>query len=465
MALPPPSVLPPLPPPTAPTAVKPQQKYKYLRGFFGDGYQSEALEGAVPEKYNSPQLAPHGLYAEQLSGTPFTKGRRVLERTWLYKIQPSAGHQRAAYRPVSNPSAFPMLLKPKHATPAQKRWPPVPLPADSQQIDWVHGMVCTAGAGSEETKAGIRIYHYAANISMGNSSFCSSDGDILILPEKGELDVVTEMGRMQVRPGEVCCIQRGIKYKVDIVDGKAVRGYACETFEGAFHPPDLGPMGTNGLANPRDFMRPSAWYEDKQCDWMHYQKFLGEMFELPQSRSPFDTVGWHGNYIPWKYDLARFCAINSVTYDHVDPSSFTVVTSQTGGREPGTASCDFVIFPPRWMVQEGTFRPPYYHRNCMSEYMGNISGQYEAKAQGFVPGAATLHSCMAGHGPDVQGFEGAIKIDTTKPMHLGFDNLAFMFESAYILRLTDYAVTTNPAEADYWKVWQGFRKMFMQARL
>eukprot|EP01065_Artemidia_motanka_P033396 TRINITY_DN4038_c0_g5_i1.p1 TRINITY_DN4038_c0_g5~~TRINITY_DN4038_c0_g5_i1.p1 ORF type:complete len:459 (+),score=162.77 TRINITY_DN4038_c0_g5_i1:71-1447(+) len=443
-----------------PTAVKPQTKYRYLRGFGGDGYQSEAVPGAVPEKYNTPQKTPFGLYAEQLSGTPFTKGRKVLERTWQYKILPTAAQQASAYRPVANASAYPMLLKPKHATPAQKRWAPLPLPTESRKVDWVHGMVCMAGAGEPDAKAGIRIYHYAANASMGDKSFSSSDGDMLFVPEKGDLDIVTELGRMEVRPGEICVIQRGIKFKVDIAEGDVVRGYVCETFEGGFVPPDLGPIGTNGLANPRDFLRPVAWFEDRECEWQHLHKFAGEMFEHSQRRSPFDTVGWHGNYVPFKYDLARFCAVNSVTYDHLDPSIFTVVTSQTTHREPGTASCDFVIFPPRWMVQEGTFRPPYYHRNCMSEYMGNICGAYEAKAVGFVPGAATLHSCMAGHGPDAAGFELADKLDTTKPAHLGFENLAFMFESAYIIRLTDFAVSDHPAEADYHKVWDGFRKLF-----
>eukprot|EP01062_Namystynia_karyoxenos_P022383 TRINITY_DN1857_c0_g1_i1.p1 TRINITY_DN1857_c0_g1~~TRINITY_DN1857_c0_g1_i1.p1 ORF type:complete len:483 (+),score=161.23 TRINITY_DN1857_c0_g1_i1:74-1450(+) len=458
MSLPPPKPFP------YPTAVKPQTKYKYLKGWGGDGYVSEAAPGAVPDKYNTPQGAPLGLYAEQLSGTPFTKGRQALLRTWLYKIFPSAGQQATAYTRVADQGSFPMLLRPVHATPAQKRWSPMPMPGPSCPTDWVHGLVCTAGAGEPESKSGLRIYHYAANASMGDSSFCSADGDMLIVPQDGDLDVVTEMGRMEVRPGEVCCVQRGIKFKVDIVGTTAARGYVCETFEGNFVPPDLGPIGHNGLANSRDFLRPTAWYEDRECSWRHLTKFCGEMFEHQQKRSPFDAVGWHGNYLPWKYDLARFCAVNSVTYDHLDPSIFTVVTSQTTHREPGTACCDFVIFPPRWMVQEGTFRPPYYHRNCMSEYVCNIRGLTEAKVNGFVPGGAALHGCMTGHGPDVEGFEMASKLDTSKPAHLGYENLSFMFESSYILRLTDFSFAKHPGQLDYHTVWRGFPKTF-RARL
>eukprot|EP00756_Hemistasia_phaeocysticola_P018286 Hpha_TRINITY_DN15584_c1_g2::TRINITY_DN15584_c1_g2_i1::g.107422::m.107422/K00451/HGD, hmgA; homogentisate 1,2-dioxygenase len=338
--------------------------------------------------------------------------------------------------------------------PLPKKWPALPMPPPARKVDFVHGLACMAGAGDPEAKAGVRIYHYAVNASMGNTSFANSDGDFLIVPGTGALDITTELGKMEVRPGEVCVIQRGIKFKVD-VDGPT-GGYVCETFEGSFIPPDLGPIGTNGLANPRDFLRPTAWYEDRTCEWKHYHKFAGEMFHHEQKRSPFDTVGWHGNYVPFKYDLARFCAVNSVTYDHLDPSIFTVITSQTA--VPGTASCDFVIFPPRWMVQEGTFRPPYYHRNCMSEYMGNIGGEYEARA--LATGGATLHSCMAGHGPDKNTYEMALGLDTKKPAHLGYENLAFMFESGYVLRLTDFAVNDHPADPEYIKSWGGFPKNF-----
>ena len=392
-----------------PTEVKTQLKYEYVPGFGGEKV-SECLPGALPVKGNTPQRCPYGLYAELLSGTAFTKPRDSNQRVWYYRIRPAAVHEEM--KPVSG---FNLTKKCTVADPRQRRWSPHPIP--EKEHCFISGLVPMAGAGDECSKSGTKIYMYTATKSMDNSAFMNSDGDFLIVAQQGTLDVVTELGRMEVRPGEICVIQRGIRFKVDIAS-ESVRGYVCELFDGHFKLPDLGPIGTSGLANPRDFLTPVAWYENRETDFTIYTKFGGDLFSQKQNHSPFDVVAWHGNYTPYKYDLALFCAVNSVTYDHIDPSIFTVLTCQTA--DPGTAAMDFVIFPPRYMVQMDTFRPPYYHKNCMSELMGNICGAYEAKAKGFLPGGMTLHSCMVGHGPDANGFEKASGLDTSVPQVCSF---------------------------------------------
>eukprot|EP01064_Diplonema_japonicum_P023360 TRINITY_DN3378_c3_g1_i1.p1 TRINITY_DN3378_c3_g1~~TRINITY_DN3378_c3_g1_i1.p1 ORF type:complete len:460 (+),score=83.86 TRINITY_DN3378_c3_g1_i1:26-1381(+) len=428
--------------------VKPQTKYSYMSGFGGE-LKTEAREGAVPEMYNTPQVCPLGLYAEQINGTAFTKPRDGNRRTWTYKIRPSAVHD-----DMVKEDSFSLTTDCSIVDPRQRRWSPFPLP--NTKIDFVRSLTPYAGAGDPSMKAGCKIYLYSFNTPMTNAAMYNSDGDFLFVAETGELDIVTELGRMQVRSGEICVIQRGIKFQVNNVS-KECRGYICEIFDGHFKIPDLGPIGANGLANPRDFLTPVAWFEDVTADFKVYNKFGGQLWSYGMDRSPFDVVGWHGNYAPFKYDLARFCAVNSVTFDHLDPSIFTVLTCQTA--DPGTAAMDFVIFPPRYMVQMNTFRPPYYHRNVMSELMGNICGAYEAKEKGFLPGGVTLHSCMTGHGPDAGGFEKASKIDTMEVQKPSKTDLAFMFETTYILKLSDYA-NTNNVDAGYKKCWNGLKAQF-----
>lgn len=283
---------------------------------------------------------------------------------------------------------------------------------------------------------------------MGDKSYNNADGDMLIVPQTGTLNITTEFGKMTVEPCEICVIQRGMKFTVD-VEGPT-RGYICEVFNGHYKLPDLGPIGANGLANPRDFKHPTAWYENRKCKHLMVQKFLGEEFESTIDRSPYDVVAWTGNYVPYKYDLRHYAAVNSVTFDHMDPSIFTVLTCATA--EPGVACCDFVIFPPRAMVQTKTFRPPYYHRNCMTEYMGNIKGQYDAKPEGFQPGGGSLHSCMIAHGPDADTYNKASTMEL-KDARIPDTDLAFMFESTYVMRLTKWALSTAKREEDYYKCW------------
>ena len=305
-------------------------------------------------------------------------------------------------------------------------------------------------------KDGLSILVYACNANMEKEAFYSSDGDILIVPQQGAILVKTEFGRMRVEPLEICVIQRGIKFSVDLIEGKS-RGYITEVYKGHFVIPDLGPIGSNGLANPRDFETPVAWYEDIEEKWTIINKFQGKFFSIQYDHSPYDIVAWHGNYAPYKYDLRKFNTIGSISYDHPDPSIFTVLTAQSD--EAGQAVCDFVIFPPRWLVAEKTFRPPYYHRNTMSEFMGNIAGVYDAKEAGFGPGASSLHSAMSGHGPENDVFLKASNADL-KPMKIGEGSMAFMFETAYQLKLTDYAVDEKNIDVNYYKCWENLPKVF-----
>jgi len=346
------------------------------------------------------------------------------------------------------------------AVPDQLRWDPPTMPKkEEHKVNFIESLFTVCGVGDPSVKSGVSIYMYTANVSMKDSdtSFYSADGDFLIVPQEGDLDIFTEFGKIYVCPGEICVIQRGIQFSVNLGLEKApIRGYIVEVFAGHFKIPDLGPIGANGLANPRDFETPVAWYENRLCDFTVVSKFQGNLFQHKRDHSPFNTVAWHGNYVPYKYDLSLFVVINSVSVDHIDPCIFTVLTCPT--TEPGVAVLDFAIFPPRWAVAEDTFRPPYYHRNCMSEYMGLIKGTYEAKEGGFVPGGGSLHSCMTAHGPDGPSFEKASSADL-KPVRIQENDLSFMFESTYLFRLPEHSIKQN-VQSDYWKCWQGLKSNF-----
>ncbi len=426
------------------------EQLQYHSGF-GNEFASEAVAGALPAGQNSPQQAPLGLYAEQLSGTPFTAPRVSNRRTWAYRIRPSVTHK--PYRPLDSRllRSTPFVEVP--TSPNQLRWNPIPIP--TEPTDFVDGLITIAGNGDCAMHSGVAIHIYVANRSMENRCFYDADGELLIVPQLGSLVVHTEFGRIGLKPGEICVIQRGIKFRVELLESQA-RGYICENFGGLFRLPDLGPIGANGLANSRDFLTPHASYEDRDGDFRVVAKFLGGLWEAEYNHSPLDVVAWHGNYAPYKYDLANFNCINSVSFDHPDPSIYTVLTSPS--EIPGTANCDFVVFPPRWMVAEHTFRPPWFHRNFMNEFMGLIHGEYDAKAEGFLPGGASLHNCMSGHGPDAATYEKASTMEL-KPQYLG-DTLAFMFETRFICRPTKYAMDTAELQHDYFECWQGLKKNF-----
>lgn len=423
----------------------------YLQGF-GNHFSSEALPHALPKGQNTPQSCPYGLYAEQLSGTAFTASRAENQRSWLYRIYPSVMH--TPFEKVPDHGLVGDFTSSQcELTPNQLRWLPFEIPA-SQPCNFVQGLHTVCGAGTPASREGAAVHVYTANADMHREAFYTSDGDFLIVPQQGILKITTEFGKMTVCPNEICVIQRGIKFSVALPDGPS-RGYLVETYSSHFELPDLGPIGANGLANPRDFLTPTAWYEDTDETWQIYNKYEGELFVATQSHSPFDVVAWHGNYAPYKYDLSQFCVINSVSFDHLDPSIFTVLTSKSP--RPGTAIVDFVIFPPRWAVQEHTFRPPYFHRNCMSEFMGLILGQYEAKAKGFLPGGGSLHSIMTPHGPDGPTVDRATT-EALKPMRVAENTQAFMFESSMMFRPTKWGLQYQDKE--YWQVWQSIPKYF-----
>ena len=419
---------------------------------FGNELASEALPGALPAGRNSPQKVPYGLYAEQLSGTPFTAPRAMNRRSWLYRIRPAVMHK--PFRAYEKPGLLRSTPFDEVPTPPnQMRWGPPGIPAEP--ADFVDGLITMAGNGDAAMHSGVAIHLYAANRTMEDRFFANADGELLVVPQMGKMLFHTEFGRLAVAPGEVCVIPRGVRFRVELAEGPA-RGYVCENYGALFRLPDLGPIGANGLANPRDFLAPAAAFEEREGYFRLVSKFMGRLWEAEIDHSPLDVVAWHGNYVPYKYDLARFNCINTVTFDHPDPSIYCVLTSPS--EVPGTANCDFALFPPRWMVAEETFRPPYFHRNFMSEFMGLIHGKYDAKAEGFVPGGASLHNCMAGHGPDAATFERASSADL-KPVFLG-GTLAFMFETRFVCRPTRHALETADLQHDYYECWQGLRKHF-----
>eukprot|EP01100_Stratorugosa_tubuloviscum_P004646 TRINITY_DN2168_c0_g3_i1.p1 TRINITY_DN2168_c0_g3~~TRINITY_DN2168_c0_g3_i1.p1 ORF type:complete len:435 (-),score=215.81 TRINITY_DN2168_c0_g3_i1:121-1425(-) len=427
------------------------QKYNYMPGF-GNHFSTEAVPDSLPKNQNAPQKCPKGLYAEQLSGTAFTAPRKANQRSWLYRILPSV--IQGPLEKIDNGLIYNNFDQ-AIVDPTQFRWLPFELEDETQKIDFVQGIKAIAGSGSPALKTGCAIYVYCCNDSMTNRAFYNSDGDFLIVPQEGTLDIRTEFGMLEVAPGEICVIQRGIHFSV-AVEGKT-RGYILEIFQGHFQIPDLGPIGANGLANPRDFLTPVAAFENNEFEYIVTNKFIGNLFACKRRGSPFNVVAWHGNYAPYKYDLSLFCTVNTVSFDHLDPSIFTVLTCQT--LEPGVAVADFVIFPPRWGVAENTFRPPYYHRNCMSEFMGLIRGVYEAKKEGFLPGGASLHSCMTPHGPDAVTFEGASNA-VLKPERVSETALAFMFESCYLFTLTAYAKNCSNIDRNYNKCWENLKSHF-----
>jgi len=417
---------------------------------FGNHFSTEAIEGALPLGRNSPQRVPFGLFAEQLSGTAFTAPRTENHRSWLYRLRPTANHP--AYQPYGRTTLLRSGPFDEMApTPNRLRWDPMPMPAEP--TDFVDGLVSICGAGDPAGATGLGVHIYAANRSMEKRAFYNADGELLIVPQQGALRIVTEMGILSVQPEQIAVIPRGLRFLVELLDDVA-RGYICENYGALFRLPDLGPIGSNGLANPRDFDTPVAWFEDSDEPFEIVQKFCGSLWTTTLNHSPFDVVAWHGNLAPYRYDLRLFNTVNTVSFDHPDPSIFTVLTSPTD--TAGTANCDFVIFPPRWMVAEATFRPPWFHRNVMSEFMGLIHGAYDAKAGGFAPGGASLHNCMSGHGPDQASYEAAVSAELAP--HKIENTMAFMFESRFVFKTTRFARETPLCQLDYDECWSGFQK-------
>jgi homogentisate 1,2-dioxygenase len=418
----------------------------YLSGF-GSHFATEAVEGALPQGRNSPQKPAFGLYAEQLSGTAFTAPRADNRRSWLYRMRPSAEHP--PYRRYEGADLFAPGTVEEPLPPNRLRWDPLPMP--EAPTDFVEGLTTMVANRDPAHLDGVAVHVYRANRDMEGRYFFDADGELLIIPEQGRLELATEMGRIALEPGEVALIPRGVRFRALLPDG-AGRGYVAENHGPLFRLPELGPIGANGLANPRDFLTPGAAYEnkDERCELV--QKYLGSLWSTELDHSPLDVVAWHGNLAPFKYDLRLFNALGTVSYDHPDPSIFTVLTSPSD--VPGRANADFVIFPPRWMVAEDTFRPPWFHRNVMSECMGLIYGDYDAKAEGFAPGGMSLHNLMAGHGPDVASWRAASEAKLAPKKIEG--TMAFMVESCWPYRPTRFAL--DRAQPDYDAAWEGFPK-------
>lgn len=418
---------------------------------FGNEHVSEAVPGALPVGRNSPQRAPLGLYAEQLSGTAFTEPRHANRRSWLYRIRPSAAHP--PFHRIGNGELRGAPFTEVEPDPNRLRWDPLPLPTGP--TDFVDGLYTVGGNGDVLQRTGMAVHLYRANRSMTDRVFSDSDGELLIVPERGGLLLRTELGLLRVEPGHVALVPRGIRFRVELLD-EAVRGYVCENYGQPFQLPELGPIGANGLAGPRDFLAPVAAYEDREEPVEVVNKFGGNLWAATYDHSPLDVVAWHGSHTPYVYDLARFNVLGSISFDHPDPSIFTVLTSPTG--TPGLANIDFVAFAPRWLVGEDTFRPPWFHRNVMSEYMGLVTGAYDAKAEGFVPGGGSLHNMMSAHGPDRETFDKASAAEL-RPQKVD-DGLAFMFETRWPVVPTAQALGASHRQAAYDAVWQGLERHF-----
>jgi homogentisate 1,2-dioxygenase len=419
--------------------------HPYMSGF-GGHFESEAVDGALPRGRNSPQRPPFGLYAEQVSGTAFTAPRHENRRSWLYRMRPTADHP--PFTRYGGAKLFAAGTVDEPLAPNRLRWdPPKDLP---EGADFVDGMVTMLANRDPAVLEGVAVHLYRASRSMKRRVFVDSDGELLVIPQQGALRIATELGVLELEPGWVGLVPRGVKFRVE-VDGES-RGYVAENHGLPFRLPELGPIGANGLANPRDFETPAAWFEDSDEPTEVILKSLGSLWTTTLDHSPLDVVAWHGNYAPWRYELARFNTINTVSFDHPDPSIFTVLTSPSN--VPGRANADFVIFPPRWMVAEDTFRPPWFHRNVMSEAMGLIHGAYDAKAEGFAPGGLSLHNMMSGHGPDVESWRKASEA-ALKP-HKIEGTMAFMVETCWPYRPTRFAL--DRAQPDYDEAWAGFPK-------
>nr|WP_067299101.1 homogentisate 1,2-dioxygenase [Marinobacterium profundum] len=426
------------------------RKLKYLNGF-GNEHETEALPGALPQGQFNPQRCDYKLYTEQFSTTAFTAPRHSNRRTWMYRIRPSIAM--GDFSPMDKGLIRTAPITEVDCPPNVLRWDALSMP--ETDTDFIDGMITVAANGDARSQIGIGIHVYCANTGMGNRFFYNADGEMLFVPQQGAILAYTELGALHVKPGEILVIPRGIKFKIELPDGP-VRGFICENYGAALHLPERGPVGANGYANDRDFQYPVAWFEDVDGDFELVAKFCGGLHRAPLDHSPLDVVAWVGTSAPYKYDLSRFNVINTVSFDHPDPSIFTVLTSSSD--TPGVANIDFVIFPPRWMVAENTFRPPWYHRNMMSEFMGLIEGVYDAKEKGFEPGGMSLHNCMTPHGPEAAVFEKA-SAAKLKPEQYQ-DTLAFMIESRYVIAPTRHALESDARQLNYVDCWSGLKKYF-----
>ncbi len=424
----------------------------YMPGF-GNDFETEALPGALPQGQNSPQKCKYGLYAEQLSGTPFTAPRGENERTWCYRIRPSVRHT-SRFKRIDLPywKTAPHVIEDLTSL-GQYRWDPLPVGIDP--TTFISGIRTMTTAGDVNTQTGMAAHVFIANESMKDEYFYSADSELLVIPQEGKLRFSTELGVMDIQSPEFALIPRGMVFRAAVLDGPS-RGFVCENYGAKFDLPNRGPIGANCLANPRDFKTPVACFEERDVPSRLIVKWCGGFHACDLDHSPLDIVAWHGNYAPCKYDLSTFSPVGAVLFDHPDPSIFTVLTAPSGFA--GTANIDLVLFRERWSVAEHTFRPPWYHKNIMSELMGNIYGVYDAKPEGFAPGGISLHNMMLPHGPDRDAFEVA---STGELAPAKLDNtMSFMFETRFPQHLTRFAAQEAPLQEDYIECWTSLEKKF-----
>ena len=421
---------------------------------FGNEFASEAVPDALPKGQNNPQKPPLGLYTEQLSGTAFTVPNARNRRTWMYRIRPSVRHA-WQFTPADPGLIRSAPCREQDPPIGQLRWNPPPFP--EQPTTFLTGLHTIATNGDAHTQTGMAAHVYMATQSMTDSYLYNADGEFLIVPQDGALQIRTECGVLHASPGEIVVIPRGMVFAVDLL-GQQARGYVCENYGQLLELPERGPIGSNGLANPRDFRSPVAAYEDHDEPGELFVKFDGKLFVVGTDHSPLDVVAWHGNHVPYVYDLTLFNTMGSISFDHPDPSIFTVLTSPSP--DEGVANIDFVIFGDRWLVAEHTFRPPWYHKNIMSEFMGILYGTYDAKEEGFEPGGMSLHNSYFPHGPDHDAWT---KATTGKqgPEKLS-DTMSFMFETRYPLIPTGYAGSIPALQDDYPSVWHSLERHFQR---
>lgn len=421
----------------------------YLSGF-GNEHATEALPGALPVGRNSPQKLPYGLYAEQVNGSAFTVPRSENQRSWLYRIYPTAAAQGAWAR--THNERLDESDEPLETSPERCRWRP--WTAEVGEIDFVDGLFRLCQSGGARERRGMSLYVYAANRSMRNRVFSSVDGELIILPQQGSIRVRTEMGNLRVEPGEMVLLPRGIRFSVEL-QGDACKGFVCENLGMAFRLPERGLIGANGLANARDFLAPVAAYEVDDTRFESIAKFGGRIWSSTLSRTPFDVVAWHGTYAPFKYDMRRFNAVHSVSYDHTDPSVFTALTSPSG--IAGVANVDFAVLPPRWIVANETFRPPYYHRNIMSEIVVSLRGAPESRGTEYHVGSCHVHNAMAPHGPDPEILQKASNAPLAPRWE---DTLMVMFESFLPYGVPREAAQARDRDTNYESNWDGTPVLF-----
>jgi homogentisate 1,2-dioxygenase len=424
---------------------RPEDPYEYHSGF-GNEFESELIPGTLPIGQNSPQTCAYGLYAEQITGSSFAASRANMTRSFLYRRRPAAVHT-SLTEIEGNPTYTASFLPTDsslHLVPSQLSWRAFTIPAkDSSAVDFIQGIHTLGGSGHPNLREGIAYHIYAFNSGMPNKAFANIDGDLLICPQEGHLDITTEFGHIYLQPSELCVIQRGLRFKVDIVEQYSpdgARGYIIETWGTKWELPELGPLGGYGLANSRDFLHPTAAIDTTSTvPWTVVTKQLDKYYASDQDHSPFDVVAWHGNYVPYKYDMSKFAYQNSVAVDHTDPSINTVLTAKS--RDAEAPLCDFLVFGPRWDVAQNTFRPPYFHRNCASEFLARIYGPTGGgRSEIFVPGGASYEAGHTPHGTADPRTMAAMNMDL-KPMRVGENQMTIMLESCRSLLFTDWAMT------------------------